>query len=162
TFGLAMHPVEAAAAAGAPGPTLFWQGPSFLLILAVLTAVVTLAGGAGTGLWFHRRAGSAVEEAPPVTSPFHRIAEGVLVFSVIAEGVLVCSGLQVIAANTSICRQVAVGADEVGDLMLSSFIRDADAIERLLSDRSVELETQIHARDGRTVEVEIAARTIDY
>src|SRR5262249_16488697 len=151
TFGLAMHPVEAAAAAGAPSPTMFWQGP-LTLILATVAAAGMVAAAAGRGLWFHRRAGSAVEEARRVTS----------LFNVIAEGILVCSGLQVVAANTSICRQAAVGADEVGDLMLSSFIRDADAIEQLLSDRSVELETQIHARDGTTVEVEIGARTIHY
>lgn len=152
TFGLAMRPVEAAAAALAPSQTLFGQAPSLTLILAVLAAVVMLAAAAGTGLWFHRRADTAVEEAQRLTS----------LFNVIAEGILVCSGLQVVAANTSICRQVSVGPDEVGDLMLSSFIRDADAIDRLLSDRNVEIETQIHARDGLTVEVEIAARTIDY
>src|SRR5262249_60702598 len=52
--------------------------------------------------------------------------------------------------------------DEVGDLMLSSFIHDPDAIEQLLSERDLQLETQIHARDGTTVEVEIGARTIHY
>src|SRR5262249_1179594 len=126
--------------------------PSFALILAAAAAVVIVAAVGGTGLWFHRRAGSAGEEAHRLTS----------LFNVIAEGVLVCSGLQGVAANTRICRQLAVGIDEVGDLVLSSFIGDADAIERLLSDRNVELETQIHARDGTTVEVEVAARTIDY
>jgi diguanylate cyclase (GGDEF)-like protein/PAS domain S-box-containing protein len=93
-----------------------------------------------------------VEEAHRLTS----------LFDVIAEGILVCSGLQILAANTSICRQTGIGADEVGDLMLSSFIRDADAIEQLLADRDVQLETQIHARDGTTVEVEIGARPVDY
>jgi len=114
--------------------------------------VAIVAGAVVAGLLLHRRAGRALEEAQRLTS----------LFDVIAEGVLVCSGLQIVAANTSICRQVGIGAEEVGDLMLSSFIRDNDAIEQLLSERDVQLETQIHSRDGRTVEVEIGARTIHY
>jgi diguanylate cyclase (GGDEF)-like protein/PAS domain S-box-containing protein len=151
---LTLHePAEAAAAvAVVPSQSAFGQSPSLTLILAGVLAIATLAAAAVAALLLHRRAGRAVEEAQRLTSLFDKIA----------EGILVCSGLQVIAANTSICRQASIGAHEVGDLMLSSFIRDADAIEQLLSERDVELETQIHARDGGTVEVEIGARTIHY
>jgi len=126
--------------------------PSLGLIVGVLAAIAVLAAVAGVAALLHRRVGKAVEEARRLTS----------LFDMVAEGILVCSGMQVIAANTSICRQAAIDAREIGDLMISSFIRDADAIDRLLSDSDVQLETQIHARDGRTVEVEIGARTIDY
>jgi diguanylate cyclase (GGDEF)-like protein/PAS domain S-box-containing protein len=131
---------------------MFQQLPGLALVFAAVLLVVVLAAAVTTALLLHRRAGRALEEAGRLTS----------LFDVIAEGILVCSGLQILAANTSICRQTGIGADEVGDLMLSSFIRDADAIEQLLSDRDVQLETQIHARDGAVVEVEIGARTIDY
>ena len=126
--------------------------PVLLLALASVVAVAIFAAAAVAALLLHRRAGRAVEEARRLTS----------LFDMIAEGVLVCSGLQVVAANTSICRQAGIRADEVGDLMLSSFIHEPDAVEQLLADRDVELETQIHARDGRTVEVEIGARTVHY
>ena len=142
----------AAAAMLAPSRAAFGQVPWLALVLTAVVVVAVLVGAVITALLLHRRAGRAVEEAQRLTS----------LFDVIAEGILVCSGLQIVAANTSICRQTGIGANEVGDLMLSSFIRDADAIEQLLSDRDVQIETQIHARDGTTVEVEMGARTIHY
>jgi len=132
--------------------SVFALGPVLAIVVAAVLLVAIVAGAVVAGLLLHRRAGRALEEAQRLTS----------LFDVIAEGVLVCSGLQIVAANTSICRQVGIGAEEVGDLMLSSFICDNDAIEQLLSERDVQLETQIHSRDGRTVEVEIGARTIHY
>ena len=132
--------------------SVFAHAPVLAVVLAAVLVVAILAGAVGAGVLLHRRAGRALEEAQRLTS----------LFDVIAEGVLVCSGLQIVAANTSICRQVGIGPEEVGDLMLSSFIRDNDAIDELLSERDVQLETQIHSRDGRTVEVEIGARTIHY
>jgi diguanylate cyclase (GGDEF)-like protein/PAS domain S-box-containing protein len=127
-------------------------GLSLPLVLSAVLAVALAAAAVAAALWLHRRAGKAVEEARRLNS----------LFDMVAEGILVCSGMQVIAANTSICRQAGIGPNEVGDLMISSFIGDADAIDSLLSDRDVQLETQIHARDGRTVDVEIAARTVLY
>jgi len=132
--------------------SVFALGPVLAIVVAAVLLVAIVAGAVVAGLLLHRRAGRALEEAQRLTS----------LFDVIAEGVLVCTGLQIVAANTSSCRQVGIGAEEVGDLMLSSFIRDNDAIEQLLSERDVQLETQIHSRDGRTVEVEIGARTIHY
>jgi diguanylate cyclase (GGDEF)-like protein/PAS domain S-box-containing protein len=125
--------------------------PVVLVLAAVLLAGL-VAAAVAVALLLHRQVGRAVEEAQRLTS----------LFDVIAEGILVCSGLQVIAANTSICRQTGIGGNEMTDLMLSSFIHDADAIEQLLSERDVQLETQIHARDGAIVEVEIGARNIHY
>ena len=93
----------AAAATLAPSQAAFGQVPWIALVLAVLVVAV-LAGAVIAALMLHRRAGRAVEEAQRLTS----------LFDVIAEGILVCSGLQIIAANTSICRQTGIGADEVG------------------------------------------------
>src|SRR5215475_7528516 len=122
------------------------------VVLAAAVVLAVLAGAVIAAVLLHRRAGKAVEEAQRLSS----------LFDVIAEGILVCSGLQILAANTSICRQTGIRHEEVGDLMLSSFIRDTDTMEQLLSDRDVQIETQLHARDGTTVEVEVGARTIDY
>jgi diguanylate cyclase (GGDEF)-like protein/PAS domain S-box-containing protein len=163
---LAIAALLAAAALGLPEPIaaatspaivpaaagVLARAPSLALVLGILLAIGVLAAAAVAAILLHRRAGKAVEEARRLTS----------LFDVVAEGILVCSGMQVIAANTSICRQAGIDAGEIGDLMISSFIRDADAIDSLLSDRDIQLETQIHARDGRTVEVEIGARTIHY
>jgi diguanylate cyclase (GGDEF)-like protein/PAS domain S-box-containing protein len=147
------QPAEAATSlATLPGQGALANGPSLAVVIGGVVVVAVLAAAAVAAVLFHRRAGKAVEEARRLTS----------LFDMVAEGILVCSGMQVIAANTSICRQAGIGADEVGDLMISSFISDADSIDHLLSDRDVQLETQIHARDGRTVEVEIGARTIQY
>lgn len=146
-------PIAAAAAAVPPSQTTaFAPFPSLALILGIVLAVVVIAAVSAAAVLLHRRAGKAVEEAQRLTS----------LFDVVAEGILVCSGMQVIAANTSICRQAGIDANEVGDLMVSSFIRDADVIDQLLSDRDLQLETQIHGRDGGTVEVEVSARTIRY
>jgi diguanylate cyclase (GGDEF)-like protein/PAS domain S-box-containing protein len=145
-------------AAATSVPLVPSQGGAFALsaplplMLGTVLAVALVAAVVAAALWLHRRAGKAVEEARRLNS----------LFDMVAEGILVCSGMQVVAANTSICRQAGIGAHEVGDLMISSFIRDADAIDNLLSERDVQLETQIHARDGRTVEVEIGARTVQY
>ena len=46
--------------------------------------------------------------------------------------------------------------------MISSFIADADAIERLLGEGELRLDTDITNRDGATIAVEVAARTIPY
>jgi diguanylate cyclase (GGDEF)-like protein/PAS domain S-box-containing protein len=147
------HPAGAATSpATLPGQSAFANGPSLAFILGGVLVIAVLAAAAVAAVFLHRRTGKAVEEARRLSS----------LFDMVAEGILVCSGMQVVAANTSICRQAGIGPDEVGDLMISSFISDADAIDHLLSDRDVQLETQIHARDGGTVEVEIGARTIQY
>ncbi len=151
---LLADPVQAASRAAAPSGQVIGlaQSISPAVVLAIVVTAVVVAG-AGVGAFvLQRRAGKAVEEVRRLTS----------LFDVLAEGILVCTGMQVLVANTSICRQVGIGSDEVRDLMISSFIPDADVIDRLLSDRDVQLETQIYARDGRTVEVEVSARTIRY
>lgn len=81
---------------------------------------------------------------------------------VLDEGVVVCSGMQAVAVNTSLCRLIGIAPDDATHLMISSFIGDADVIERLLGEEALRLETEITNRAGDTVAVEIAARTIPY
>jgi diguanylate cyclase (GGDEF)-like protein/PAS domain S-box-containing protein len=78
------------------------------------------------------------------------------------EGVAVCTGMEAVAVNTSLCRLIGIQRDDVGHLMISSFIADADVIERLLGEGELRLDTDITNRDGATIAVEIAARTIPY
>ena len=78
------------------------------------------------------------------------------------EGVAVCAGMQAVAVNTSLCRLIGMEREDVAHLMISSFIADADAIERLLGEGELRLDTDITNRDGATIAVEIAARTIAY
>jgi len=47
--------------------------------------------------------------------------------------------------------------DTVPELMISSFIRDADIIDQLLSESEVDIETQIRTRSGDELAVEITA-----
>jgi len=81
---------------------------------------------------------------------------------VLDEGVAVCTGMQAVAVNTSLCRLIGIAPEDANHLMISSFVGDADVIERLLSEDDLRLETEITNRAGNTVAVEIAARTIAY
>ena len=81
---------------------------------------------------------------------------------VLDEGVAVCTGMQAVAVNTSLCRLIGIAPDDAQHLMISSFIGDADVIDRLLGEDELRLETEITNRAGDTIAVEIAARTIPY
>jgi diguanylate cyclase (GGDEF)-like protein len=78
------------------------------------------------------------------------------------EGVAVCSGMQAVAVNTSLCRLIGIEREDAAHLMMSSFIGDADVIDRLLGEGELRLDTDIVNRAGATIAVEIAARTIAY
>jgi diguanylate cyclase (GGDEF)-like protein/PAS domain S-box-containing protein len=119
--------------------------------IAALALVALITAGVAAAL-SHRRARKAIEEV-------HRLET---LFDVLEEGIVVCSGMQVVAANTSLCRLIGADLADVQDAMISSLFRDADAIDRLLSEQVADLETQIHARSGEAIAVEIAARTILY
>ncbi len=81
---------------------------------------------------------------------------------VLDEGVAVCTGMQAIAVNSSLCRLIGIEHEDAPHLMISSFIGDADVIERLLGESEQRLDTEVISRAGATVAVEIAARTIAY
>jgi diguanylate cyclase (GGDEF)-like protein/PAS domain S-box-containing protein len=81
---------------------------------------------------------------------------------VLDEGVAVCSGMQAVAVNTSLCRLIGIAPEDCQHLMISSFIADADVIERLLGDGELRLDTEVTNRAGATIAVEVAARTIPH
>jgi diguanylate cyclase len=81
---------------------------------------------------------------------------------VLDEGVAVCTGMQAIAVNSSLCRLIGIEHEDAPHLMISSFIGDADVIERLLGESELRLDTEVTSRAGATIAVEIAARTIAY
>jgi diguanylate cyclase (GGDEF)-like protein/PAS domain S-box-containing protein len=70
--------------------------------------------------------------------------------------------MQAIAVNSSMCRLIGMRAEEAQHLMISSFIADADVIDRLLGDSQLRLDTEITTRQGEAIAVEIAARTIPH
>jgi len=140
-------PPQAAAAAGDIEST------SLLAISAVgaigFLLFGALAFGAFTLLRRTRRATSEVRRLNAL-------------LDVLDEGVAVCSGMQAVAVNTSLCRLIGIQRDDVGHLMISSFIADADVIERVLGEDELRLDTDITNRAGDTIAVEIAARTIPH
>ena len=81
---------------------------------------------------------------------------------VLDEGVAVCAGMQAVAVNSSLCRLIGIDHEDAPHLMISSFIGDADVIERLLGEGELRLDTEVINRAGATIAVEIAARTIAY
>jgi diguanylate cyclase (GGDEF)-like protein len=81
---------------------------------------------------------------------------------VLDEGVAVCSGMQAVAVNTSLCQLIGIATEDSHHLMVSSFIADADVIDRLLGEGELRLDTEITTRAGDTIAVEVAARTIPH
>jgi len=141
----------------APSRAFAADGPGAPVPLAVMVAGLGLAvsflvavGAAVTTLL--RRSRVAANEARRLNA----------LLDMLDEGVAVCTGVEAVAVNTSLCRLIGIQRDDVGHLMISSFIADADVIERLLGKGELRLDTDITNRDGATIAVEIAARTIPY
>jgi diguanylate cyclase (GGDEF)-like protein len=116
--------------------------------LAVVLAVAVAAGA----IALLRRTRDAADEARRL----HALLD------VLDEGVAVCSGMQAVAVNSSLCRLIGIEHEDAPHLMISSFIVDADVIERLLGESELRLDTEITSRAGAIVAVEVAARTIAY
>ena len=128
------------------------NGPSVLTIAigAAAFAALTALGIAAASLY--RRTRRALGDADRVNS----------LLDVLDEGIAVCTGMQAVAVNASLCRLIGIALEDAAHLMISSFIADADAIDQLLSEREVRVETDITNRAGERVAVEITARTIPY
>jgi diguanylate cyclase (GGDEF)-like protein/PAS domain S-box-containing protein len=145
---LALAPQSASSAGSAGSET---ELAPFLIIVAVLAAASVIGLGAGALAWY-RRLNRTIEEARRLESQF----------DVLDEGIVVCSGMQVVTVNTSLCRLLGSDAGTLQGAMISSFLSDADAINRLLAPADVNLDTVLQAHDGSSIPVEIAARTIPY
>jgi len=145
TLPLVPNPALAAEAPGASVPLVVVVasvGLAVSFLVAVAAAVATLL----------RRSRDAANEARRLNA----------LLDMLDEGVAVCTGMEAVAVNTSLCRLIGIQRDDVGHLMISSFIADADVIERVLGEGELRLDTDITNRDGATIAVEIAARTIPY
>lgn len=127
-------------------------GDAFTIGVAIACGITLLLAlvGFGVAAWSRRRATGALTEVRRLES----------LFDVLEEGIIVCSGMQVVAANASMCRLIGVSADAVLELMISNFIHDTDIIDQVLSEALVDLEAEIVTRTGEAVAVEISARTI--
>src|SRR5438105_4465375 len=136
----------AAAGALADSSDAFTIGVAIAGGIAVLLAVI----GLGVAAWARRRAARALTEVRRLES----------LFDLLEEGVVICSGMQVIAANSSLRRMIGVSAEAAPELMISNFIPDTDIIDQVLSESVADLETQILTYTGEVVAVEISARTI--
>jgi diguanylate cyclase (GGDEF)-like protein len=78
---------------------------------------------------------------------------------VLDECVVVSSGLQIVAANESLSRLLETDRQTADSYLLSDFIRDRKALDTLVADETVCIETEVRTATGMTVAVEIAART---
>jgi diguanylate cyclase (GGDEF)-like protein len=136
------------AAGGTGGDSI----PIVVILAGLGLALTFLVASAGAVVTLLRRSRHATNEARRL----HALLD------VLDEGVAVCTGMQAVAVNTSLCRLIGIEHDDARYLMISSFIGDADVIDRLLGEGELRLDTEVTNRAGATVAVEIAARTIAY
>jgi len=137
-----------ALAADAPGEAI----PIVVVIAGVGLAISFLVAVAAAVMALLRRSRVATSEARRLNT----------LLDMLDEGVAVCTGMQAVAVNTSLCRLTGIRREDVAHLMISSFIADADVIDRVLGEGDVRLDTEITNREGATIAVEVAARTIPY
>jgi diguanylate cyclase (GGDEF)-like protein len=121
------------------------------LAVSVLLGASLVAATAGA-LVVRRRAAATRQEVERLER----------MFDVLAEGIVLCAGMQVVTANAAFCQLLSIGPDEVQGLLINGFIPDADVINRILSDTDVQVETRLHARNDEVVDVEITARTVPH
>ncbi|MBV8836372.1 MAG: EAL domain-containing protein [Alphaproteobacteria bacterium] len=117
-----------------------------------IIALVALAAAAFGIIVVTRRMRQASGEARRLTA----------LLDVLDEGVAVCSGMQAVAVNSSLCRLIGIAPSDAQHLMISSFLADADVIDRLLGEGELRLDTELTNRAGATIAVEVAARTIPH
>jgi diguanylate cyclase (GGDEF)-like protein len=78
---------------------------------------------------------------------------------VLDECVVVSSGLQIVAANESLSRLLETDKQTAENYLLSDFIRDRKALNKLVADETLCIETEVRTASGNMVAVEIAAHT---
>ena len=147
-LGALLFEPEHALAAGATAESI----PLVVMVVGLALALSFLGAVAAAVATLLRRSRDAANEARRLNA----------LLDMLDEGVAVCAGMQAVAVNTSLCRLIGIERDDVGHLMISSFIADADVIDQLLGQGELRLDSEITNRDGATIAVEIAARTIPY
>jgi len=147
-LGTVVLPAAPSIAAGTSAPAT-WTGLIAGIVLLGLAALGALGLGAYVLL---RRSRQEAREAKRLNA----------LLDVLDEGVAVCTGMQAVAVNTSLCRLIGIAREDAQHLMISSFIGEADVIDRLLGTGELRLDTEVTNRAGAVIAVEIAARTIPY
>jgi diguanylate cyclase (GGDEF)-like protein len=126
--------------------------PLVVLVAGIGLALSFLVASAAAVTTLLRRSRKAANEARRLNA----------LLDMLDEGVAVCAGMQAVAVNTSLCRLIGIEREDAAHLMISSFIADADVIDRVLGEGELRLDTDLTNRAGATIAVEIAARTIAY
>ena len=143
-LGLAAAPAAAADANGTASTAM-------ISAAAIAASIILIAAALGLFV-LARRLRQAANEARRLNALLDRLD----------EGVAICSGMQAVAVNSSLCRLIGIAPIDAPHLMISSFVADADVIERLLGEGELRLDTDITNRAGGTIAVEVAARTIPH
>lgn len=78
------------------------------------------------------------------------------------EGLLVCDGDLVVAANGSFLALIAQPANMVAGAPLKTFFPHSNVLERLAATRSEVFEADLAAAGGKSIPVELISRVVDY
>jgi len=84
------------------------------------------------------------------------------VLDILDEGIVICSGLQVLLANRAFHKLLNAEPGKLAGQLITSFLPDVALIERLIGDGEVDVETQLRDAAGAHVAVTIKARAIEY
>jgi diguanylate cyclase (GGDEF)-like protein len=122
---------------------------SAIYIIAIIATEIVLIGVGYAMVYAVRHSSAAAGRANQLQA----------LLDVLDECVVVSSGLQIVAANESLSRLLETDQQTAENYLLSDFIRDRKALDTLVADETVSIETDVRTASGNMVAVEIAART---
>lgn len=122
---------------------------SAIYIIAIIATEIVLIGIGYAMVYAVRHSSAATGRAKQLQA----------LLDVLDECVVVSSGLQIIAANESLSRLLETDQQTAENNLLSDFIHDRKALDTLVADEPVRLETEVRTATGNSVVVEIAAHT---
>ncbi len=117
-----------------------------------LLAVSLVAAVIGLGLWrsgvFRQTRRSAWKDPALI--------------DILEESIVVCSGLEVLMANRAFHDLLGYEPGTIPGTMITAYLPDVEAIERLIGESSAEFETELTDRSMQPVAVFARARSIDH
>ena len=122
---------------------------SGIYIIAIIVTEIVLIGLGYAMIYAVRHSSAAAGRAKQLQA----------LLDVLDECVVVTSGLQIVAANESLSRLLETDQQTAETYLLSDFIRDRKALDTLVADEPVCIETEARTASGNMVAVEIAAHT---
>ena len=122
---------------------------SAIYIFAIIATEIVLIGIGYTVVYAFRHSSAAAGRANQLQA----------LLDVLDECVVVSSGLQIVAANESLSRLLETDKQTAENYLLSDFIRDREALDTLVADETLCIETEVRTATGNMVAVEIAAHT---